>query len=64
MVTAAGEEIASTATITTFETVGGTSFAATVGGYARVAGYAISAAKIVNSCRTGSPPSARARSPS
>jgi RHS repeat-associated protein len=56
VVTAAGEEIATTATISTIETVGGissTEAAATVGGYAQVAGYAVGAAKIVNSCADG-----------
>ncbi len=53
VVTAAGEEVATTAAITTYETVGGTSFTTVVGGYTRVAGYAIGAAKIVNSCSDG-----------
>jgi RHS repeat-associated protein len=56
VVTAAGEEIASTAVISSAEIVGGissTEAAATVGSYARVAGYAIGAAKIVNSCADG-----------
>ena len=57
VVTAAGEEIASTAVVLlpprSWVAFPSTEVAATVGGYARVASYAIGAAKIVNSCTDG-----------